>query len=387
MKYRYTFVIGPAAIGLFLSACASNETSTGANSSVGGAISEFGGSSSTPAGGSTANATGGNSPVGGQSSSTGGLSSTGGSTSLVGTGGSSAATTGGANASGGASTTGGANASGGASATGGAKATGGANTSGGATATGGARATGGANASGGATATGGAVGTSSLEHFSFFVASQVAMVRLSGSANGFGGDLRYGLADGLSGADKICTEIAEASMPGAGAKGWRAFLSVTAGPDGNPVNAINRVGPGPWYDRLGRVVALTTTALANVRPQGADAAIINDLPNEDGVPNHVASGTAVDNHDTLTGSNAQGMIGTTTRANTCNDWTSSVGATGKPQIGHSWPRTATSAMNWIADHTAPGCGAGINVSTQGGSGTTVGGGGGYGGIYCFALTP
>ena len=55
---------------------------------------------------------------------------------------------------------------------------------------------------------------------------------LSGSNDGFGGDLRYGEADGLSGADRICAEIAEYSMPGAGQKQWRAFLSVNAGRDG-----------------------------------------------------------------------------------------------------------------------------------------------------------
>ena len=88
--------------------------------------------------------------------------------------------------------------------------------------------------------------------FSFFVTSW-----LSGSAAGFGGDLRFGKADGLSGGDEICRVIAESSLPGSGAKGWRAFLSVTKGADGKPVHAIDRVGEGPWYDRRGRLVALT----------------------------------------------------------------------------------------------------------------------------------
>jgi len=33
----------------------------------------------------------------------------------------------------------------------------------------------------------------------------------------------------VAGADKICTELAEHSMPGAGQKGWKAFLSATTG--------------------------------------------------------------------------------------------------------------------------------------------------------------
>ena len=50
-------------------------------------------------------------------------------------------------------------------------------------------------------------------------------------------------------------------MAGAGQKTWRAFLSATAGPDGQPVNAIDRVGTGPWYDRLGRLVAMNKADL------------------------------------------------------------------------------------------------------------------------------
>ena len=73
-------------------------------------------------------------------------------------------------------------------------------------------------------------GAATGEKFSFFVTSLDGVRRLSKNQNGFGGDLRYGEADGLSGADKICTELAEGSMPGSGAKGWRAFLSVTMGP-------------------------------------------------------------------------------------------------------------------------------------------------------------
>lgn len=233
---------------------------------------------------------------------------------------------------------------------------------------------------------GGTTSTGPLDNFSFFVTSQASMVQLSASSNGFGGDLRYGQADGLTGADKICGDIAELSMPGARAKGWRAFLSATAGPDGKPVNAIDRIGEGPWYDRLGRIVSLNKADLLHPRPISAQAQIANDLPNEYGVPNSSAEGKAVNNHDTLTGSNAQGQIGATTRGNTCNDWTSAVGATGQPQIGHSWPRNATDGIQWIAEHTAPGCEAGISEIGDGG-GVCVGCSGGYGGIYCFALKP
>lgn len=242
------------------------------------------------------------------------------------------------------------------------------------------------NNSGGPNAsTGGTTSTNTLEKFSFFVTSQASMLQLSGSVDGFGGDLRYGTSDGLSGADKICTEIAELSMPGAGAKGWRAFLSVTAGTDGKPVNAIDRVGEGPWYDRLGRLVSQNKAGLLNVRPVG-DSSIINDLPNEYGMPNSTADGKQVNNHDTLTGTNNQGLVAATDRGSTCNDWTSTDGTLGTPQIGHSWPRNSTDGLNWIAEHQAPGCAAGVSEVLNGG-GVCVGCSGGYGGIYCFALQP
>jgi hypothetical protein len=212
--------------------------------------------------------------------------------------------------------------------------------------------------------------------FSFFVTSLVAMRALSGSQNGFGGDLRFGQATGLAGADEICRQTAERSAPGNG-KTWRAFLSTVSG----PVNAIDRIGEGPWYDRNGRLVAMNKAGLAMTRPSGADAVIINDLPNEDGVPNHNPDGTGnVDHHDILTGSTATGTLHASGVTATCQDWTS-VG-TGSPVIGHSWP--ASSGMSWSSSHSVPSCAAGVLGST---SGQHVGSLGGYGGIYCFALTP
>jgi hypothetical protein len=241
---------------------------------------------------------------------------------------------------------------------------------GGKTGAGGAQGTGGSAGSGGSTVTG-------LAKFSFFVTSITAIRKLSGNQNGFGGDLRYGQANGLAGADKICTEIAESSMPGSSAKGWRAFLSTST------VNAIDRIGTGPWYDRLGRIVANTTADLQASRPTGANSAIVDDLPNESGVGNHNPDGTGqVDNHDTLTGSNMQGKY-YGTAASTCNDWTSVSG--GSPRVGHSWP--GGPSKNWSDAMSAPGCAAGVNLSSTGNSGTAVGSAGGYGGFYCFAITP
>ncbi|RYZ08488.1 MAG: hypothetical protein EOO73_07815 [Myxococcales bacterium] len=249
--------------------------------------------------------------------------------------------------------------------------------------------------------------TPSSEKFSFFVTSLKAIRLLSGNDDGFGGDLTYGESGdgaGLKGADKICTAIAETSMPGNG-KTWRAFLSATRGEAGSPVDAVDRIGEGPWYDRTGRLLAENKTSLLTTRPTGADAAIVNDLPNEDGVPNHAPDVGAgqVDNHDVLTGTNEQGKLFSSNAAYTCKDWTSKVGEDGTPHCGHSWPRAGGpgggkpggggmgSGENWMSALNEAGCAPGafiIEAGPPGANGTkSVGDGGGYGGIYCFALTP
>jgi hypothetical protein len=332
----------------------------------------------------------------------------------------------------------------------------------------------GAATSAGRSTDGGSAGgddaSAKLPLFSFFVTSLNALQELSGSQAGFGGDLRFGETGpgaGLRGADKICATIAERSMPGAGAKGWRAFLSATADDKGQQVDAIDRVGDGPWYDRLGRLVAPTKMDLVGFRPANGDPAIVNDLPNEDGVPNHQPDPTspAVDNHDTLTGSNAEGRLYSSTA--TCLDWTTADGSLGgRPRVGHSWPRSASPGNggfpfpggegglpirrtrrdggsspfppnggppfpfpggdgglpfpfpggeggfpfpfpggegglaglvggnfdygHWISTLDEAGCGAGVAIVEMGGpnpANPTVGSGGGYGGFYCFALTP
>jgi hypothetical protein len=292
-------------------------------------------------------------------------------------------------------------------------------------------------------------GDAASSRFSFFVTSLKAMLQLSKSADGFGGDLRFGetgAGAGLRGADKICATIAESSLPGAGTKQWRAFLSAAADENGVPVNAIDRIGDGPWYDRLARKVALRKADLLYDRPSSADAAIQDDLPNEDGVPNHAPdpSQGQVNNRSILTGSDSHGVLFAASA--TCSDWTSASGTEGRPRAGVSWSDPAsdggstglppgfpfdgglppgldgglppgfdgspppgfsldggipdgfgvdglpgalgTSSANWISVTDLGGCAPGVNVAAGSApsDATTVGSNGGYGGIYCFALT-
>ncbi len=205
-------------------------------------------------------------------------------------------------------------------------------------------------------------------------------------------------------------------MPGSSAKQWRAFLSAHADENGKSVNAIDRIGEGPWYDRLGRLVSQTKADLvADVRPN-ADPAIRNDLPNEDGVPNHQPDPNQPQqaNHHTLTGSTEKGELypdlepdgGGDPLSSTCSDWTTadgsypggieirqtrtrvSFGSSGRPHGGLSWSR-AGKEDPWLSRFTAVGCAPGGAVTPNFSDKTvpSVGFGDGYGGIYCFALTP
>jgi len=258
--------------------------------------------------------------------------------------------------------------------------------------------------SGGETTTPTTCATPEEELFSFFMISYEAVVAQSGSDAGFGGDL-----GGLEGADEKCRIAAMTSSDCAGSKKWRAFLSTST------VDAIDRIGPGPWHDRLGRLLANDTTELLNDRPPNADPLIINDFPNEFGTPNKNPDGLGdVDNHQTLTGSGIDGRLytqeaapagaggggpggglgggstactdGFSTEKATCKDWTSSE-LWGCPRVGHSWPREL-SGVNWISVWNERGCGAGVvdtdDFNATGAMDAIVGSFGGYGGWYWFA---
>ena len=155
------------------------------------------------------------------------------------------------------------------------------------------------------------------------------------------------------------------------------------------MHAIDRIGEGPWYDRNGLLVAENKAGLLQDRPAG-DPATINDLPNEFGE----GLKSMGDTHDVLTGTNAQGMLDSTDPANTCNDWTSTTAEPtssgpfgGDLRVGHAWP-SMLSGTNWIAVHGERSCAPGVNLVQDGpGDGSSVGAGGGWGAIYCFALQP
>jgi hypothetical protein len=169
---------------------------------------------------------------------------------------------------------------------------------------------------------------------------------------------------GLEGADAKCSMLATAA--GAGGKKWVAWLSVGAGPNGMPVHAKDRVGPGPWHDARGRLIAQNLADLLpgpNMRPRG-DMAATADLIDEKGMPVNRMPRTQ---HDILTGTLANGMLA---MGMTCGDWKST---TGMAQLGHSDSSNAQ-RLSWTEAHGSQGCDmAGVAA------------GGGNGRIYCFAV--
>jgi hypothetical protein len=169
---------------------------------------------------------------------------------------------------------------------------------------------------------------------------------------------------GLAGADAHCKALA--STVGQGDKNWVAYLSTTGE---NSVNAIDRIGNGPWYNSDGVPVALSKadlhgdasffTKASALSERGATINGRGDTPNR---------------HDILTGSDTKGMAVNSDTDTTCSNWTSN-SETGSALAGHfdrqgggANPESLNSA------HATKGCGQ-ENLQSTGGDGL----------FYCFAI--
>jgi hypothetical protein len=173
---------------------------------------------------------------------------------------------------------------------------------------------------------------------------------------------------GLSGADATCQRLATAV--GAGSRTWRAYLSVErdASNGGRPTDARSRIGNGPWVNASGVTVA---SSLAELHARTGRADVFVDERGQR--INGQWSGSPTPNeHDILTGSNADGTLAT---GLTCEDWTSGAGSI-RAQVGHSdglGPGGATTGTftSWNSSHTSGSC---ANTAPGGGAGR----------FYCFA---
>jgi hypothetical protein len=174
---------------------------------------------------------------------------------------------------------------------------------------------------------------------------------------------------GLAGADQICQNLAQ--QAGAGNHTWHAYLSVSQNGNEPAVNARGRIGPGPWYNAKGDLIAGGVADLHgdqlrdrnNIKKATAldeHGMMINgvgDMPNE---------------HDMLTGSDSDGRAFPAGFDTSCNGWTSD-GTDHKAMLGHS-DRNGGVNTSWNSAHLSRSCSKQDLIAT-----------GGAGHFYCFAI--
>lgn len=173
---------------------------------------------------------------------------------------------------------------------------------------------------------------------------------------------------GLEGADKFCQDLA--AKAGAGGKTWRAYLSQQA-MDGKPaVHARERIGKGPWQNAMGTRVAANVDDLHDAYKNGIDT---DTGLTETGkkVPSRQF---LINQHDILTGTQADGTAPPPGKDLTCGNWTKN--KEGSAMVGHHdrmGLRDDQPSRSWNASHPSAGCDRPSLVRT---------GGNGY--LYCFA---
>jgi hypothetical protein len=165
---------------------------------------------------------------------------------------------------------------------------------------------------------------------------------------------------GIADADAKCDRLAQAA--GAAEHTWRAYLSAEADGNGQPVNAGERIGSGPWVNRSGATIAESLEAL-HTMAGSADLFVDENGTKING--QWVGSPTPVQ-HDVLTGSNADGTV---LVGFTCADWTSE-SADLAARVGHSdglgpMQDAMPPRNSWNSAHDNGGCN---DTAPRGGSG-------------------
>jgi hypothetical protein len=160
---------------------------------------------------------------------------------------------------------------------------------------------------------------------------------------------------------------------GAGGKTWRAYLSTQAADDKPAINARDRIGPGPWQNFKGEVVAQSVDDLhsdnnkLNMQTSLTERGAI--IPGVGYAPNR---------HDALTGSQADGRAFPAGDDRTCHNWTSSTqGAAMLGHIDRKGLRDDAASRSWNSSHPSRGPDGGCSQADLRSTG-------GDGLFYCFA---
>src|SRR5258708_39501352 len=159
---------------------------------------------------------------------------------------------------------------------------------------------------------------------------------------------------GLEGADQLCQSQAQSLGGQNAARTWRAYLSQEQRGNTPRVNARDRIGPGPWFNVKGVLVASNVADLHGDQQRDRNnmqKANVLDVKGEPipgiGVPQGVQN-----EHDILTGSDAQGRAFTDGLDHTCGNWTSD--GVSLPQANPNFPAERARAMLGHSDRTGGG---------------------------------
>jgi hypothetical protein len=172
---------------------------------------------------------------------------------------------------------------------------------------------------------------------------------------------------GLEGADRHCQTLA--AKAGAGGKTWRAYLSTQAVGGATAVNARDRIGKGPWVNARGVQIAASVEELHSANNKIAPETNVAETGRL--IPSRLYT---VNQHDILTGSQADGTAFPPDKDMTCGNWTK--GGEGSAMVGHAdrmGLRDDASSKSWNTSHPSRGCDLPSLVAT-----------GGAGLLYCFA---
>jgi collagenase NC10/endostatin len=189
---------------------------------------------------------------------------------------------------------------------------------------------------------------------------------------------------GLTGADQLCQSQAQALGAPHAARTWRAYLSQQQQGNTPSVNARDRIGPGPWFNVKGVLVASNVADLHGDQVRDRNNMQRQNVLDAKGNPIQGGGQQGVQNeHDILTGSDASGRAFTDGLDHTCGNWTSDglhlaqanpnfPAERARAMLGHS-DRTGGGNVSWNAVHMSQGCSkAALNAT------------GGTGRFYCFA---
>jgi hypothetical protein len=175
---------------------------------------------------------------------------------------------------------------------------------------------------------------------------------------------------GLEGADRYCQSLAQAA--GAGDRTWRAYLSTQAVGGAQAVNARDRIGPGPWQNTKGVVIATNVDELHGNNNLSKQTALTEKGEMVNG------RGDTPNRHDILTGSTPDGRAFPAGEDRTCGNWTKST--QGAAMVGHHdrmGLNEEPPAKSWNSSHPSRGPDGGCSQADLRSTG-------GDGLFYCFA---